>query len=132
LFVDIRERLNLSITTAISEIIVKHHIERVPEFKTQEKNDSNTKDNDLENKTQDTHKGTLLMDATVAPQNITFPTDLKLLNASRVKSEEIIDKLYDKSIHGEVKPRTYRELARKDFLNTNKKKRKSHKEIKEI
>jgi hypothetical protein len=131
LFVDIRERLNLSITTAISEIIVKHHIERVPEFKTQEKNDSNTKDNDLENKTQDTHKGTLLMDATVAPQNITFPTDLKLLNASRVKSEEIIDKLYDKSIHGEVKPRTYRELARKDFLNTNKKKRKSHKEIKE-
>lgn len=32
-------------------------------------------------------KGKLLMDATVAPQNITFPTDLKLLNAACKKSE---------------------------------------------
>jgi len=34
-----------------------------------------------------TNKGKLLMDATVAPQNITYPTDLKLLNAAREKSE---------------------------------------------
>lgn len=46
-----------------------------------------------------------------------------------MKSEEIIDKLYDKEKHGQLKPRTYRKLARKDFLNTNKKKRKSHREI---
>lgn len=62
------------------------------------------------------------MDATVAPQNITYPTDLKVLNSTREKSEEIIDKLYDKTLHGTVKPRTYRQIARKDFLNTNKKK----------
>jgi len=36
------------------------------------------------------------MDATVAPQNITFPTDLMVLNAARVK---IIDKLYNKEVH---------------------------------
>ena len=69
------------------------------------------------------------MDATVAPQNITFPTDLKLLNAAREKSEELIDLLYSKRLHGGVKPRTYRNIARKDFLNTAKKKSKSTKEI---
>ena len=62
------------------------------------------------------NKGRLLMDATVAPQDITFPTDLKLLNAARKKSEEIIDILYNSILHGDTKVRTYRELARKDFL----------------
>ena len=76
-----------------------------------------------------TNKGRLLMDATVAPQNITFPTDLKLLNASRIKSEEIIDILHDPQLHGSVKVRTYRQIARKDFLNTAKKKHKTNKEI---
>lgn len=76
-----------------------------------------------------TNKGKLLMDATVAPQNITFPTDLKLLNAARIKSEQIIDSLYDPKLHGPVKARTYRQLARKAFLNTAKKKSKTNKEI---
>lgn len=75
------------------------------------------------------NKGRLLMDATVAPQDITFPTDLKLLNAARKKSEEIIDFLYNPALHGDTKVRTYRELARKDFLNAAKKKKKTSKEI---
>ena len=75
------------------------------------------------------NKGRLLVDATVAPQNITYPTDLKVLDAARVKSEGIIDKLYRKSMHGEVKPRTYREEARKAFLSTAQKKSKTRKEI---
>ena len=37
--------------------------------------------------------------------------------------------MYNKSIHGETKVRTYRQLARKDFLNAIKKKTKSFKEI---
>ena len=75
------------------------------------------------------NKGKLLMDATVAPQNITFPTDLKLLNAARKKSEELIDILYNPSLHGNKKVRTYRQIARKCFLNSAKKKRKTAKEI---
>lgn len=62
---------------------------------------------DESRKTGAPHKGKLLMDATVAPQNITFPTDLKLLNAARKKSEELINTLYNKDLHGGVKPRTY-------------------------
>lgn len=69
------------------------------------------------------------MDATVAPQHITFPTDLKLLDTARRKTEELIDVLYDPDRHGKVKPRTYRRQARKDFLNTAKKKQKRAKVI---
>jgi len=75
------------------------------------------------------NKGKLLMDATAAPQDITFPTDLKLLDAARKKSEELIDILYIHSLHGDTKVRTYRKVARKDFLNAAKKKQKTSKEI---
>lgn len=71
------------------------------------------------------NKGKLLVDATVAPQNITYPTDLKLLNAARVKAEQLIDSLYNPLVHDFKKPRDYRRKARKDFLNIAKKKRKS-------
>ncbi len=66
----------------------------------------------------------MLIDATACPQAIAYPTDLGLLNASREKCEEIIDKLYTPSLHGPVKPRTYRENARKAYLRTAKKKKK--------
>lgn len=65
----------------------------------------------------------------MAPQNITYPTDLKLLNAAREKSEELIDILYNSLLHGDTKPRTYREMARKYFLNTARKKGKTNKVI---
>ena len=75
------------------------------------------------------NRGRLLTDASVAPQNITYPTDLKLLNAARVKSEELLDTIYNPLLHGHTKPRTYRIVARKAFLNTAKKKHKSSKVI---
>ncbi len=34
------------------------------------------------------------------PQDIAYPTDLTLVNDAREKSEELIDLLYDKSLHG--------------------------------
>jgi hypothetical protein len=46
-----------------------------------------------------THSGNLLIDATECPQNITYPSDLKLLNASREKAEEVIDNLYNHALH---------------------------------
>jgi len=70
------------------------------------------------------NEGQLLMDATVSPQNITYPTDLKLLNVCREKCEQLIDAIYIPGTEGK-KPRTYRNRARKDFLNVSKKKRKS-------
>jgi transposase, IS5 family len=75
-----------------------------------------------------THRGRLLVDATVADQYIKYPTDLGLLNECRQKCEMIIDRLYEKS-GLKQKPRTYRRCASKEFLNISKKKNKTGKEI---
>ena len=73
-----------------------------------------------------TNKGKLIVDATIAPSNIKYPTDLDLLNDSREISERLIDKMY-MTEQFEQKPRTYRQLARQDYLNVIKKKHKSKK-----
>jgi hypothetical protein len=74
------------------------------------------------------HKGKMIVDATACPQDISYPTDLNLLNDAREKSEELIDFLFDASRH-DKKPRTYRQQARKVFLKTAQKKTKTRKEI---
>lgn len=74
------------------------------------------------------NKGNLIVDATACPQDISYPTDLNLLNDSREKAEELIDFLYNPSKH-DKKPRTYRENARKVYLKTAQKKKKTKKEI---
>lgn len=137
LFVDIRKRLNMNIIGKITELVLKHNLESFKEIEAEQTVEKKLEDSKNEDDSQDEQpkpptqepKGTLLMDATVSPQNITYPTDLKVLNSSRIKSEKIIDILYDKVLHGQTKVRTYRNNARKDFLNTAKKKRKSQQEI---
>ena len=71
-------------------------------------------------------QGKLLLDATVAPQAIRYPTDLSLLNEAREFSEHIIDRLYAKSVL-KKKPRTYREKARRAYLSVAKQRRPSAK-----
>ena len=70
-----------------------------------------------------TNKGHLIVDATVAPSDIKYPTDLDLLNEAREKSEQLIDRLYEPK-KGHLKPRTYREVARKEYLSVAKQRRK--------
>jgi len=73
-------------------------------------------------------KDTLIIDTTVAEQKIKYPTDLDLLNRVRELSESLIDIFYDYSSFT-VKPRTYRENARKEFLRASMKRKKSAKEV---
>lgn len=75
-----------------------------------------------------TNKGRVLYDATACPQEIAYPTDLNLLNDCRQKSELMIDILYEKS-DLKVKPRTYRQDARKEYLKTAQKKNRNKNEI---
>jgi len=76
------------------------------------------------------NKGVLKIDATVADQQIRYPTDLGLLNNSREESERIIDLLWEKKPQGlQTKPRTYRREARKLYLTVAKKKKKDRKTI---
>ena len=65
--------------------------------------------------THETNKGTLMLDATCAPANITYPTDIRLLNESREKLEGMIDVLHRHTGDGH-KPRTYRDEARRKYL----------------
>jgi IS5 family transposase len=72
--------------------------------------------------------GVLQLDATVADQYIKYPNDLELLNDSREWSEELIDIIFEASLM-DKKPRTYRRVARQDFLSVAKKKNKTSQEI---
>jgi len=56
---------------------------------------------------------------------------LGLLNQARVKIEKIIDTLYEPlKINLNKKPKTYRKVARKEYLKVAKKRRLSRKQIK--
>lgn len=84
------------------------------------------KRDDFDNEDAESHpenKGKLLIDATCAPSDIAFPTDLNLLNAAREKTEEIIETLHAPLVGKEKKPRTYCKIARKDYLSVAKRKR---------
>lgn len=68
-------------------------------------------------------RGKLKIDATVSDQYIRYPNDVSLVNEARVKTEAIIDLLFER-LRGQipVKPRTYRRQAHKRYLAQAKKK----------
>jgi IS5 family transposase len=141
LFVEIRKRLGTQQINLINELImgVKQPSEKQQHWQGDDKNDAAQKDQtanfvsakETDNVlVSDQNKGELIVDATACPQDIHYPTDLHLLNDAREKSEQIIDELYQfVKYRGVPKPRTYREIARKDFLKIAQKKIKSKKNI---
>jgi hypothetical protein len=80
------------------------------------------KDSDAKNESP--NRGKLIVDATCAPADISYPTDLGLLNKARVHTEKILDILYKQIKEKNTKkPRTYRNLARKNYLAVAKQRR---------
>jgi hypothetical protein len=75
------------------------------------------------------NKGHMIADATCAPQDIRFPTDVDLLNEVREKTEKIIDRLHGPLVGKEPKARTYRKKARKAYLRFIKKRRPKEKDV---
>jgi hypothetical protein len=73
------------------------------------------------------NQGTLITDATCAPQNIEFPQDINLLNEAREILEATIDDICETFNY--YKPRMYRENARKDYLNIAKCKKRTAKKL---
>jgi len=127
LMVYFRKRLDQKIMKKINELICQSE-------KTKEPKDKDPKDKDPGNpsgsdtfevwKPED-NKGKLLLDATCAPADIRYPTDLSLLNEAREKTEKMIDTLYNQELGLAKKPRTYRKRARRDYLKIAKQ-RKPH------
>ena len=69
-------------------------------------------------------KHPLILDATCAPIDISYPTDLGILNKARKQTERIIDSLYEKiKVRLDKKLRTYLKLAKQDYIVMAKKSR---------
>ena len=135
LFVEIRKRMGSDMFASFEQAIVDQAV-MIQKRKQQTSDKSDDVDDKLPpssptapvdekraacDNTTATHQGRLLMDATVADQMIGFPTDAGLLNKAREIAEKLIDKLHQKA--GGKKPRTYRQRARKAYLNISKRKR---------
>lgn len=113
MFVHFRKRINKKMLGRVNDIIAKKA--RLEAAKSSKGKGSNSKD-DIPGPSDSKNKGKLIVDATCTPADITFPTDLKMLNTAREKSEEVIDILHRPFKGNKKKPRTYRRIARKNFL----------------
>jgi len=114
MFVHFRKRLPEDIIIRINDLIAEKAISEIKK-KTKKKADKDDAPG-----TGTKNKGKLLVDATCVPEDINYPTDLKLLNNAREKSEEIIDTLHKVMPKGTRKPRTYRQIARQEYLKVSK------------
>ncbi|HET8854617.1 MAG TPA: IS5 family transposase [Salinimicrobium sp.] len=123
LFVHIRKRFGQEAFDKLNQSIIQQANKDIE--KEAEKEDDQ---DEQENKGTPSNKGKLQLDATACEADISYPTDLGLLNDAREKSEELIDLLY-KKLELKKKPRTYRRIARKKFLNLSKNKRNSKRQI---
>jgi hypothetical protein len=75
--------------------------------------------------------GTLSIDASCTPADISYPTDLKLLNEARETTDRVIDDLCRQSIgFGTHRPRYDRGKARAHFLNVAKQKKPRRRKLK--
>lgn len=130
LFVDIRKRMGGLEFDKLNQYVIEQSESIKPHQARIKKSGSDKEAGDTHDDEGEApkNKGRLKVDATVADQEMKYPTDLNLLNISRENLERMIDLLYDKELDGE-KPRTYRRKARKQYLNLAKKKRKGRKAI---
>lgn len=108
-----------------SDIIqrVNQRVCEIAENRNNNNDDHDNTPNDTDS--NDENKGKIILDSTCAPSDIRYPTDVSLMNQSREKLENIIDTLHEPMCGKQVKPRTYRKAARKDYLSWAKKRKKS-------
>ena len=121
LLVEFRKRLTDDILGDINEMIIAYNTSD---------DDPPTGypgDNGESDDTPNENKGTLIMDATCAPQQIAFPQDINLLNEARENLESLIDDICFRFHY--YKPRIYRQNARKDYLSLAKCRKRTAKKI---
>lgn len=124
LFVEVRKRLGKEGAMQLNDIILLH-AQRAKAIRHRKKTGKSGGNNPGADSTkgeaqekpvpEKPNKGTLKVDATVAPQHVGYPTDTRLLAQARQYSEALIDKLYKGGLW-KKKPRTYRRKAHKEYL----------------
>ena len=120
LLVEFRKRLDDEILAQINEMIIAYNTPDDPGPGSGGETSDGSKGG-TEN------SGTIILDVTCVPQNISYPQDVNLLNEARENLESLIDRIcYDYSYY---KPRMYRRNARRDYLNLAKCKKRTTKKI---
>jgi hypothetical protein len=99
LLVHFRQRIDVNLVNKVNQRMVKIMSETL--------DCSSEKKKREEERNEQENRGKLIIDATCTPADISYPTDLGLLNQARQQTEKIIDSLYE-SRKGKVKrkPRT--------------------------
>lgn len=119
LLVEFRKRLTDEVLGEINELILQHNHPTDP--------GAGSCGTNLENPAECGNSGTMILDASCAPQNIEYPQDINLLNEARELLEKMIDTVcYE---YNTKKPRMYRRNARKDYLALAKCRKRSGKAI---
>jgi len=88
--------------------------------------------NDDDNDDDEPHGGTLILDATCAPADISYPTDSNLIAEAVEKTDMIIDNLHKPHVGQRPRPRTYREKSRKVFKAFVKRRNPTVKQIRTV
>ena len=119
MMVHFRKRINAELVNKINEGMVERARKKI-ELEEKEKR--------VEKESEKENKGKLILDATCAPADIRYPTDLEILNQGREGTEEILDCLWKEvKEKSKKKPRTHRKVARKNYLKVSKTRRPSYK-----
>jgi IS5 family transposase len=76
MLVHFRQRINVNLVNKVNQRVVKRR---------QENSSKTSQENSTEGAeiSEDKNRGKLIIDATCAPADITYPTDLKILNSAR-------------------------------------------------
>ena len=131
LLVEFRKRLDENVLSEINEMIAAYNDPDDPSDGDSNSGgnsaDNTNNGNDTDTVSEPENTGTLILDATCAPQNIAFPQDINLLNEARENLESMIDQICSK--YNFYKPRMYRENARKAYLALAKCRKRTGKRI---
>jgi hypothetical protein len=123
MLVHFRERIDINLVNKLNREIVKQGLEINEEAEKEKKSETEDLKSEMNN------RGKLILDASCALADISYPTDLGLLNQARKHTETIIDILYNSlNVKTINKPRTYRNIARKNYLLVAKKRKVTIKE----
>ena len=141
LFVEIRKRLGMEQLQEINELFLSKISEdeddesppgsgkaETDTASEEQVDSSGVEEPEAKKKPDEVRRGMLIIDASVAPSDIRYPTDVDLLNTAREKAEDLIDLLWQ-PIAGGAKPRSYRQVARKKYLAFTHQRKPSRKKI---
>ncbi len=120
MLVHFRGGIDIKLVNKLNREIVKHGLEIKEQEVKSKKSETEYSKSEL------TNCWKLILDASCAPADISYPTDLGLLDQARKQTEKTIDTLYNSlEVKNINKPRTYRNIAGENYSVVAKKRKQS-------